>query len=198
MASLQENPYKRYKLAKKASTKLTGEKAHEMAMKVAKKSFSVGHVKHSGTFQGKSNALGQGGRAAQLKARGVPGGVIGNMARSVGAAPGGPNYHKKKSSGRKEPTISMGDDIRRERGGKKRKGTIGFADIEKKQAPHMKQTLRARKSSKKKHSSMAIKGMKNFMSEEAKEKTSKRHKSSDTHHKCKGAMCKNAEHSKKA
>lgn len=50
-------------------------------------------TKKSGTFKGKSNKLGHGGRAAQLKARGVPGGVIGKIARSKGAAPGGPHYH---------------------------------------------------------------------------------------------------------
>jgi len=52
-------------------------------------------TKKTGKFRGKSNALGHGGRAAQLKARGVPGGVIGNIARRKGAAPGGPNYHGK-------------------------------------------------------------------------------------------------------
>jgi hypothetical protein len=51
------------------------------------------NIKKSGTFQGKSNELGHGGRAAQLKARGVPGGVIGNLARKAGAAPGQKNYH---------------------------------------------------------------------------------------------------------
>lgn len=50
-------------------------------------------VKDTGTFKGKSNKLGYGGRAAQLKAKGVPGGVIGALARKAGAAPGGPNYH---------------------------------------------------------------------------------------------------------
>lgn len=50
-------------------------------------------VKTTGTFKGKSNKLGYGGRAAQLKAQGVPGGVIGALARKAGAAPGGPNYH---------------------------------------------------------------------------------------------------------
>jgi hypothetical protein len=53
-------------------------------------------TKKTGSFQGKSNALGHGGRAAQLKAQGVPGGVIGNIARREGAAPGGPNYHGKR------------------------------------------------------------------------------------------------------
>ena len=56
----------------------------------------IGGVKKAGTFEGKSNALGHGGRAAQLKAKGVPGGVIGELARKAGAAPGGPNYHGKK------------------------------------------------------------------------------------------------------
>ena len=52
-----------------------------------------GAVKKTGSYKGKSNKLGYGGRAAQLKAKGVPGGVIGNLARKAGAAPGGPNYH---------------------------------------------------------------------------------------------------------
>lgn len=52
-------------------------------------------IKTSGTYKGKSNALGHGGRAQQLKDRGVPGGVIGNLARAAGAAKGGPNYHGK-------------------------------------------------------------------------------------------------------
>ena len=42
---------------------------------------------------GKSNALGQGGRAAQLKRQGVPGGVIGTIARKKQAAPGQKNFH---------------------------------------------------------------------------------------------------------
>lgn len=56
----------------------------------------MGTVKKSGKFQGKSNALGRGGRAAQLKAAGVPGGVIGNLARKAQAAPGQKNYHGKR------------------------------------------------------------------------------------------------------
>ena len=50
-------------------------------------------TKKTGSFRGKSNALGHGGRAAQLKAKGVPDYIIGAMARRAGAAPGGPNYH---------------------------------------------------------------------------------------------------------
>lgn len=52
-------------------------------------------TKKTGTFEGKSNALGHGGRAAQLRAKGVPDAVIGAIARLKGAAPGGPNYHGK-------------------------------------------------------------------------------------------------------
>lgn len=55
-----------------------------------------GAVKKSGSFAGKSNKLGYGGRAAQLKAKGVPGGVIGNLARKAKAAPGQKNYHGKR------------------------------------------------------------------------------------------------------
>lgn len=50
-------------------------------------------VRKTGSFKGKSNALGHGGRAAQLKAKGVPGGVIGELARKAHAAPGQKNYH---------------------------------------------------------------------------------------------------------
>jgi hypothetical protein len=56
----------------------------------------AGMVKTSGTFDGKSNKLGMGGRAAQLKAQGVPGGVIGNLARKAQAAPGMKNFHSGK------------------------------------------------------------------------------------------------------
>lgn len=52
-----------------------------------------GSVRKSGTFEGKSNVLGHGGRAAQLKAKGVPGGVIGELARKAKAAPGQKNFH---------------------------------------------------------------------------------------------------------
>ena len=68
--------------------------------KLAKKKHSK-HRKHkkaiktTGKFEGKSNALGHGGRAAQLKAQGVPGGVIGNLARAAHAAPGQANFHGK-------------------------------------------------------------------------------------------------------
>jgi hypothetical protein len=47
----------------------------------------------TGSFGGKSNKLGMGGRAAQLKSQGVPGGVIGAIARKKHAAPGQANFH---------------------------------------------------------------------------------------------------------
>ena len=53
----------------------------------------MGKIKKTGSFKGKSNKLGRGGRAAQLKAKGVPGGVIGNLARKAQAAKGQKNYH---------------------------------------------------------------------------------------------------------
>lgn len=55
----------------------------------------MGAIKKSGSFEGKSNKLGYGGRAAQMKAKGVPGGVIGEMARKAHAAPGEKNFHGK-------------------------------------------------------------------------------------------------------
>lgn len=56
-------------------------------------------TKKTGKFKGKSNHLGSGGRAAQLKAQGVPAGVIGEIARAKNAAPGQRNYHS--GSGKK-------------------------------------------------------------------------------------------------
>lgn len=53
------------------------------------------NTKKTGTFHGKSNTLGHGGRAAQLKAKGVPSVVIGSIARSKQAAKGQKNYHGK-------------------------------------------------------------------------------------------------------
>lgn len=50
-------------------------------------------TKKTGTYKGRSNKLGYGGRAAQLKAQGVPGAVIGAIARRKQAAPGQANYH---------------------------------------------------------------------------------------------------------
>lgn len=58
----------------------------------AKRSVKVPVTKKSGSFKGKSNKLGMGGRAAQLKAAGVPGGIIGKMARLAKAAPGMKNF----------------------------------------------------------------------------------------------------------
>lgn len=52
----------------------------------------MANTRKSGSFRGKSNKLGEGGRAAQLKAQGVPGGVIGEIARAKQAAPGQKNY----------------------------------------------------------------------------------------------------------
>jgi hypothetical protein len=53
----------------------------------------MANTRKSGSFHGKSNKLGHGGRAAQMKAAGVPQGVIGAIAREKKAAPGQANYH---------------------------------------------------------------------------------------------------------
>lgn len=53
-------------------------------------------IKKTGTYKGKSNKLGYGGRSAQLKDQGVPQGVIGMIARMHQAAPGQKNYHGKR------------------------------------------------------------------------------------------------------
>lgn len=48
------------------------------------------------TFAGKSTKPGFGGRAAILKSKGVPGAVIGAIARRKGEAPGQKGYHGKR------------------------------------------------------------------------------------------------------
>ena len=53
-------------------------------------------TKKTGKFDGKSNKVGMGGRSAQLKAKGVPQAVIGEIARKKQAAPGQKNFHGKK------------------------------------------------------------------------------------------------------
>jgi hypothetical protein len=60
----------------------------------------VADTKKSGTYKGKSNELGHGGRAQQLKDQGVPAGVIGERAREKQAAPGQKNYHGKPGGGK--------------------------------------------------------------------------------------------------
>lgn len=54
-------------------------------------------TKKTGSYDGKPDRLGFGGRAAQLKAKGVPGGVIGAIARTRRAAPGQANCHGRRS-----------------------------------------------------------------------------------------------------
>ena len=53
----------------------------------------MAQTKKTGKTNGKSNALGMGGRAQQLKNQGVPQGVIGAIARLKQAAPGQKNFH---------------------------------------------------------------------------------------------------------
>lgn len=53
-------------------------------------------TKKTGYTDGKLNKPGMGGRAQQLKNKGVPGAVIGTIARSKGEAPGQKGFHPKK------------------------------------------------------------------------------------------------------
>lgn len=62
------------------------------------------NTRKTGSFGGKSNALGHGGRAAQMKAAGVPGGVIGAIARKKHAAPGQANFHPSSKPARQTRT----------------------------------------------------------------------------------------------
>lgn len=57
------------------------------------KPLNLRDTKKSGSYKGKSNKLGMGGRAQQLKDKGVPDYVIGAIARKKGAAPGQKHFH---------------------------------------------------------------------------------------------------------
>lgn len=57
---------------------------------------AFGPKKMPSTYKGKSTELGGGGRAAKLKDEGVPGSVIGAIARSKSAAPGQKYYRPSK------------------------------------------------------------------------------------------------------
>jgi hypothetical protein len=89
---------RRHGIKEGSAADIKQDRAHGIKDKKKKKSSPI---KHTGKFGGKSNALGQGGRAAQMRARGVPGGVIGAIARREHAAPGQVNYHKKKTLSKK-------------------------------------------------------------------------------------------------
>lgn len=105
---MQKASFKPGELLKMSRDPHTRAKAYKIAGVRQKASTTT---KHTGSFNGKSNALGHGGRAAQLKARGVPGGVIGAMARRAHAAPGQANYHGKKAKkAHKQPEPIKGDE----------------------------------------------------------------------------------------
>ena len=57
---------------------------------------AFGKGKMPKTYAGKSTKLGGGGRAAKMKAEGVPGAVIGAIARAKGAAPGQRSFKRGK------------------------------------------------------------------------------------------------------
>jgi hypothetical protein len=156
MASQDNNPYKRYKGLLKGK-KMSGAEVHKLAQKAAQP------IKHTGSFQGKSNTLGHGGRAAQMKARGVPQGVIGMIARREGAAPGGPNYHGKKKSKVAEPEKQdLGMAMKKKRKGSATIRMDGGKDPEhKRKAPTVrmdggKDPEHKRKASKRKTSTMTV------------------------------------------
>jgi hypothetical protein len=87
-------------------------KLNKRKMSKVKTTMTVPAVRMTGMYKGKSNKLGYGGRSQQLKDKGVPGGVIGNLARKAQAAPGQKNYHgkkKKKKKGMKMVMEPMGE-----------------------------------------------------------------------------------------
>lgn len=134
-----------------------------------------GAVKDTGSFEGKSNALGHGGRAAQLRSQGVPGGVIGNLARAAQAAPGQANFHGKKAVAKKRKVASPD------------KENMGMAFKRKKKAG-----FDAKEGDK--EEKRAEKHRKSDLDEREEKHAEKRHKASGMCEKCKAAHEK---HSKK-
>ena len=160
-------------------------------------------IKMSGSFHGKSNALGQGGRAAQLKARGVPGGVIGNLARAAHAAPGQANYHKKSKKRKVAPLQKEELGMAMKRSHKKAEQHI-HVHVHMKGSP----MLQGQKQEHKEQAKVFKKARKGGFGDE-KDDTKLEHQEEEAHgfkkskhmksaHKCKGAMCKHSEHMKAA
>lgn len=159
-------------------------------------------IKHSGSFQGKSNALGQGGRAAQLKARGVPGGVIGNLARAAHAAPGQKNYHKKKVAAPEKQNLGLAlkKSVRSKSAthihvhihGDMPQGIKQEREEEDKHEFKHSHKMK-RKSSGKKFEDPKGQGEKLEHEEEGK----KEFKRKESMHKCKGSTCKHSSHKEK-
>lgn len=166
-------------------------------------------IKHSGSFQGKSNTLGHGGRAAQLKARGVPGGVIGMLARRAGAAPGQANYHGKKKVAAPEKQ-NLGLALKKAMPMKRSKGATHIhvhfhGDIPQgTKQEHMEEDKHEFKRSKMKRKA-STHGTKmvdpktdgDELEHEEEGKKEFKRKGSKMDHKCKGAKCKHASHKEK-
>lgn len=121
--TLQSKPGALLEASRNPKMKRAVMKAIGMPMKPKKRKA----IKMSGKFEGKSNMLGQGGRAAQLKARGVPGGVIGNLARAAHAAPGQKNFHKKKIAKKDGEPNDIGNEAAKK--AKKRKSAHSYKNL---------------------------------------------------------------------
>lgn len=128
--TLQSRPGALLEASRNPKMKRAVMKAIGMPMK-KRKSSKV--IKMTGTYKGKSNTLGHGGRAAQLtsklRSEKLPGGerevkaVVGIQARRAQAAPGQKNYHGKKKVAKKGTKMNPAQEMAMK---KARKGSIGL------------------------------------------------------------------------
>ena len=181
---------------------------HAMMKKNPMKAYKSA-IKMSGMFHGKSNALGHGGRAAQLKARGVPGGVIGNLARAAHAAPGQKNYHGKHAKKKKVAPLEKQElGMAMKHSYKKAaqhihvhlhmKGSAGLVG----QSEEHKELSGMNREKKSKHYKKARKGKfgdekEQGLSKEHSEESADKFKKKESKHKCKGSACKHSSHKEK-
>lgn len=134
MASLSNNPFKRYKMAAKGK-KLSGNEVHDM-MKKKSANWIQGAIKKPGALH-KELGIASGKKipAKTLASAAKKPGKEGKRARLAETLKG----MKHKKAGRKEPTVGFADIEKKS--AKKRKGTLGFDDVESKKSTKKKAAM---------------------------------------------------------
>lgn len=145
MATLNDNPFKRFKKALKG-TKADGMKAHEMAKHLVRRkgaNWIAGAIKKPGALH-KEMGVPEGKKipAGKLRVAAGKGGKLGQRARLAETLKG-MKHRKRKASKREEPTVNVGmeGDVEHKKSHKKRKSTIGFDDVESKKSKRKKSAM---------------------------------------------------------
>lgn len=154
MASLTNNPFKRFKKARKMEGKLDGQAVHAL-MKRKSANWIQGAIKKPGALHKELGVkTGKKIPAKMLSNATNAGGKLGQRARLAETLKGmkhGKSSMKKKASGRKEPTIGFANVERK--ASKKRKSTVSMSgNVEMKSSKRQKSAMCKCKSAMCKHS----------------------------------------------